>query len=146
MASIKAFIRTEKKNKTTKVRFRLRDGMSIDLYIPSKIEINPDHWDNKKECVKAKVVIAPCLRNEIDTSVREFKNIISLAYKKLIEANDTITSKKLLLYIDKVKLPGKYINAKGEETMNERLTFFEVYDKFIAESKCSPHRKQVYLT
>ena len=52
MATIRAFIRTTRKD-NTKVRFRLSDGRSTTLYYVSDIEVNPNHWDKTKEQLKS---------------------------------------------------------------------------------------------
>jgi integrase len=147
MSSIRAFVRTgtKNKNKTSKIRFRLRDGANVDLYVASAIEVNPEHWDNNKECIKAKVLINPALRNEVDMSVRDYKNVISLAYKRLIENGEIISRQNLLLRIDKEQYPEKYQNASGEETISAKLPFFALYDKFIYDTKCSKKRKDNFV-
>ena len=54
MATVKAFIRStsRKGNKTdVAVRFRLSDGVNIQLYHTSDIMVDPEVWDAKKECI-----------------------------------------------------------------------------------------------
>jgi hypothetical protein len=147
MSSIRAFVRTDtkNKNKTAKVRFRLRDGANVDLYVSSGIEVNPEQWDNNKECIKAKVLVNPALRNEVDTAVRDYKNTISLAYKKIVEKNEVISSQNLLLWIDRIKNPQKYLTARGEEMECAKPSFFALYDKFINETRCSTKRKENFI-
>ena len=45
MATIKAFIRTKKKDKETFIRFRISDGRNIQLYHVSELKILPSLWD-----------------------------------------------------------------------------------------------------
>jgi site-specific recombinase XerD len=127
------------------VRFRLRDGANVDLYVSSGIEVNPEQWDNNKECIKAKVLVSPALRNEVDTAVRDYKNVVSAAYKKLVEKNEIISSQNLLQWIDKVQHPEKYLSARGEEMECAKPSFFALYDKFINETRCSTKRKENFI-
>ena len=59
MSTIKAFIRVSQKRKNNidvAVRFRLSDGRSVQLFYKSNIYVDPEIWDSKNECIKAKVL------------------------------------------------------------------------------------------
>ena len=58
MATVTAFIRvsTKKKDKVN-VRFRLRDGRAVQLLYVSDLTVNPEHWNPKKEEIKAKALV-----------------------------------------------------------------------------------------
>ena len=60
MATVTAFIRvsTKKKDKVN-VRFRLRDGRAVQLLYVSDLTVNPEHWNPKKEEIKAKALVHP---------------------------------------------------------------------------------------
>ena len=49
MTTVKAFIRTGKKDKEVNVRFRLSDGRSVQLFHKSEIMVSPILWDAKTE-------------------------------------------------------------------------------------------------
>lgn len=57
MTTVKAFIRTGKKDKEVNVRFRLSDGRSVQLFHKSEIMVSPILWDAKTEKYKAKSII-----------------------------------------------------------------------------------------
>lgn len=57
MATVKAFIRTNKKDKETSIRFRISDGRNVQLYHASKLMVIPVLWDEKREQYKAKCVV-----------------------------------------------------------------------------------------
>ena len=57
MATVKAFIRiSTKKANDVNVRFRLSDGRNIQLFHKSELTVNSDLWDEKSQCIKAKVI------------------------------------------------------------------------------------------
>jgi hypothetical protein len=121
----------------------LRDGINVDLYVTSNIEVYSDQWDNKKECIKAKVLVSPTLRSEIDTSVREYKNAVSAAYRKLVETKEIVSSQRLQLCVDKVLHPETY-NSEIENEGCCKLSFFDLYYWFVRETKCGAIRKLNY--
>ena len=53
MTTVKAFIRTGKKDKEVNVRFRLSDGRNVQLFHKSEIMVLPNIWDAKNEQYKA---------------------------------------------------------------------------------------------
>lgn len=55
MTTVKAFIRTGKKDKEVNVRFRLSDGRNVQLFHKSEIMVLPNIWDAKNEQYKVKV-------------------------------------------------------------------------------------------
>ena len=55
MATVKAFIRSSKKDNFVNIRFRLSDGRNIQLFHTSEILVQPSIWDEKKEQYKSKV-------------------------------------------------------------------------------------------
>ena len=70
MATIKAFIKPTKGKALTKVRFYISRGRgSSMLYWTSDIDINPEHWDSKKEQYKAKVLVNAIERSDFIRSV-----------------------------------------------------------------------------
>lgn len=58
MATVKAFIRTGKKDDLVNIRFRLSDGRNIQLFHVSDIMVNPSLWDAKKEEYKRETIPA----------------------------------------------------------------------------------------
>lgn len=54
--TVKAFIRTGKKDKEANIRFRLSDGRNIQLFHKSELTVLPTLWDEKREQYKAKSV------------------------------------------------------------------------------------------
>jgi len=62
MATVIAFIRTQKsdKDKSSKIRFRLRDGRDYQLFHKSELFILPEKWDVKQQKIKARcIIVAP---------------------------------------------------------------------------------------
>ncbi len=134
MATITAFIRTSKKSKEVNVRFRLRDGRSLQLFHASELVINSDLWSDEKQSIKPKVLYNEVKRIEFNNSVNERKNLIAEIYSKNI-GKDGLTSDWLDTEIDKRLHPEKYgINEKQQ-------TFFDLFEECVKIRKISKRRK-----
>jgi len=134
MATITAFIRTSKKSKEVNVRFRLRDGRSLQLYHTSELIVNSDLWSDEKQSIKPKVLYNEVKRIGFNNSVNERKNLIADIYSKHV-GKDGLTSEWLDIEIDKRLHPEKYgINEKQQ-------TFFETFEEFLEKRKLSQVRK-----
>lgn len=114
MATITAFIRTSKKSKEVNVRFRFRDGRSLQLFHTSELIINSDLWSDEKQSIKPKVLYNEVKRIEFNNSVNERKNLIADIYSKNV-GKDGLASDWLNTEIDKRLHPEKYgINEKQQ--------------------------------
>lgn len=134
MATITAFIRTSKKSKEVNVRFRLRDGRSLQLFHASELIINSDLWSDEKQSIKPKVLYNEVKRIEFNNSVNERKNLIADIYSKNV-GKDGLTSDWLDTEIDKRLHPEKYgINEKQQ-------TFFDLFEECVEIRKISKRRK-----
>lgn len=139
MATVTAFIRTSKKSSSkVKVRFRLRDGRDIQLFHSSEIEVNPTHWDAKKQELKAKIVYDYQKRALFNTAVSDRKNIILSIYMSKPN-NISVTSDWLDGEIERALNPDKY-------EMSSK-TLIDFFDEFLMKRKIStvllPHFKVV---
>lgn len=124
MATITAFIRVAtNKKKTANVRFRLRDGRSVQLLYASDIEVRPEHWDAKREEIKAKIVMNPEEKARFNKDVSELKSLIADIYNKAPN-KEGLTSAWLKEQIDKAQHPDKY-------GIKELPTFFEAFISFL---------------
>jgi integrase len=138
MATVQAFIRTStKKTNSVNVRFRLRDGRTIQLFHKSELTINPDLWDEKKQSVKAKVIYPELERKIFNDAINQRKTLISDLYCPQ-PTKAELSSEWLELEIDKALNPAKYFIPVVEE---KQQTFFEAFDEFLAKRKISDVRK-----
>ena len=88
MATVKALIRTTKKEGTVNIRFRLSDGRNIQLFHASEIQVDIALWDAKKECIKARAVCKTEYRLRINKAVDDRKSLLMSIYE---EYKDKIT-------------------------------------------------------
>ena len=133
MATIQAFIRTStKKTDKVNIRFRLRDGRSVQLFHKSNIEINPNIWDIKRQIIKPQVVIDEDKRIKINKAISDRKEIILEAYSKAMDKN-ALTSEWLDLEIYKILYPEKSVLIG-----KKHLTLLKYIEKFI---DAAPNRK-----
>jgi integrase len=127
MPTIKAFIRTAKKDGDVNVRFRYSDGRDVQLFHKSEILVKPDTLDPKKDCIKAKINFDATKRKKIDTAITDRKNLISDIC--ITADKDTLTSEFLNTEIDKKLHPDKY------EIKPEISTLFQFVDYFVEHAK-----------
>jgi site-specific recombinase XerD len=129
MATVSAFIRTQKsdKSKSVNVRFRLRDGRDFQLFHKSEILVVPDKWDDRQQKIKARCIINEQERKIFDTAVNDRKALIKSVY---LDKGKSLTSDVLDTEIDKFLHPEKYaIPPKA---------FFYLYDDFLASKTVAP--------
>lgn len=132
MATISAFVRTSKKKTKCKVRFRIRDGRDIQLFYASNLEINPIHWDAKRQEIKSKVVYDTIERTKFNTNVAKWKAILLEVYTSLSDKKN-LSSESFCVEVDKYLHPEKFhLQKQG---------FFELCDEFLLKRKLSQVRQ-----
>ena len=137
MATVTAFIRTTKKKADkVNIRFRLRDGRSVQLFHKSEIEIDPAVWDNKKQEIKAKVIFDADERLRISRYVADRKTLMLQTYNAASD-KEAVTSEWLDVEVDKRLHPEKY-------DLNRPQTFFEAFDEFLERRKLSEWRIRAF--
>ncbi len=112
MATIKAFIRTQKDSET-KIRFRLSDGSRRQYFFTSHLMVLPSLWDARHECIKKRSYCPIGTRERIDEGVAELKNIIMRTY----ESNYSVINSSVMLQrlVEDAICPQEDIAATLEE-------------------------------
>lgn len=82
------------------VRFRLRDGRTMQLFHKSKITVKPSDWDSTTQAIKAKVIFDNQKRAESNKSINELKALVVELYN-FQPIKDTLTSEWLEDAIDR---------------------------------------------
>lgn len=118
MATVKALIRTTKKEGTVNIRFRLSDGRNIQLFHASEIQVDISLWDAKKECIKARAVCKTEYRLRVNKAVDDRKSLLMSIYEN---HKDKITDSFFF-----EKLIDETLHPKTEEKIN-LFSVFEVY-------------------
>ena len=133
MATVTAFIRVSTKRKDkANVRFRLRDGRAVQLLYVSDLTVNPDHWNPKKEEIKAKILMDPAERAEFNRTVALRKSQITDLYNAAPDKS-VLTSEWLSAEMYKLLHPA----VKRQEGMS---SFFDDFDYFLETRKLSDVR------
>lgn len=132
MATISAFVRTSKKGAKCKVRFRIRDGRDIQLFYTSNLEINPAHWDSKRQEIKSKVLYDTIARGKFNADVAKWKNLLLDVYASLPD-KENVLSDTFRIEVDKRLHPEKFHLIKPG--------FFDICDEFIHKRKLSQVRQ-----
>ena len=134
MATIKAFIRTLKKDQETAIRFRISDGRKVQLYHASELKVFPSLWDEKREQYKAKCVVRTDERIRLNTAVAERKKLLLTLY----DSTANITSSKLDSLVNEYMHPEKY-PGKGAD-------FFSLMELYLQKKKLSESRERDFRT
>ena len=143
MASVKAFIRVaagKKSEKEVAVRFRISDGRSKQLFYKSDILVDPNVWDPKRECIKAKCLYRPVARVLFDESVRNMKTVLEKVYQEASD-KESLTSDLLETLVDKHQHPEKY-----QEDKPKNREFFYQYEYFLKVKNYPDSDNKNYLT
>ena len=130
MTTVKAFIRTGKKDKEANIRFRLSDGHNVQLFHKSELMILPALWDEKREQYKAKSVIKTEERIRLNTAIAERKKLVLSLY----DSTPSITSDRLEQLIDEQIHPEKY-QKQGDD-------FFSIIEMYLQKKKLSEVREK----
>ncbi|WP_024993418.1 integrase [Phocaeicola paurosaccharolyticus] len=138
MTTVKAFIRTGKKDKEVNVRFRISDGRNVQLFHKSEIMVLPTLWDSKNEQYKAKSVIKLEQRTLFNSSISSRKGLLLSIYN----GDKSITSTKLEELMDKHLHPEKYNIASKNESLCEM--FKRYVDGWLDTGVIGPGRKKHY--
>lgn len=140
MATIKAFIRTTKKNIDVNIRFRLSDGRDMQLFYISDIKINPNHFDAIKECYKTKIVCNEEVKLTINANINKIKELIATIYKNN-KSSKNLTSdwltKKINLAINKTDCT---------DCIDGRESIFALFDLFLSQAQVGEDRISHYKT
>lgn len=154
MATVTAFIRVStKKANEVNVRFRLRDGRTMQLFHKSEITVKPSDWDSTAQAIKAKVIYDNQKRADFNKVVNDRKALIIELYNAQ-PIKDTLSSDWLEDAIDRKINPAKY---KSEEPEEEKpLKVIQFVDNFVATAHLrkdkqtgrflSPNTKKQYVT
>ena len=133
MATVTAFIRVSTKRKDkANVRLRLRDGRAVQLLYVSDLTVNPDHWNPKKEEIKAKILMDPAERAEFNRTVALRKSQIMDLYNAASDKS-VLTSDWLSSEMDKLLHPV----IKSQDGSS---SFFEDFVYFLETRKLSDVR------
>ena len=128
MTTVKAFIRTGKKDKEANIRFRISSGRKVQLFHKSELVVLPALWDDKREQYKSKSVIRTDERVRLNTAITERKNLLLSIY----DSNPGISSEELEKLVDKQIHPEKYqVQKEG---------FFVIIESYLQKKKLSEVR------
>lgn len=134
MATIKAIVRTTKKDGEAKIRFRLSDGRGVQLFHKSEISVDVNLWDAEKECIKAKKICPNEYRLRINKQVNDRKALVLAIYdsnqRSIQDSNDLERVIEEALYPKMKKEPG----------------FFDVFELFLSKHELSKSEWKNYKT
>lgn len=136
MATVKAIVRTTRKNADVNIRFRLSDGKSIQLFHVSEIKVNADLWDAKNDCIKKRVLCLDEERNAINKAVNDRKYLILSIYGA--NKNKCLTSDSLEKLINECLHPNEFSRCYND--------FFSLINQFIERKGYSENRKKAIIT
>lgn len=138
MATVTAFIRVStKRSEKANIRFRLRDGRKTQLFYKSKLDVNPAHWDKKKQGIKPRYFNENSRAefDKFDKKVSDLSFLILQVYNSIID-KATLTSEIFEIEIDKALNPDKY------DLIEKQKTFFETFNTFLDSRNISDIRKR----
>lgn len=143
---IKFFIKKAPKRgdnlSTATIYVRLQDTHKRDSVSTTPLAINPNKWDEKKQCCKQKALMDDELRRSINEQLSEFRVFLARQYQA--EYNDYY--KGWLKDTMRTFFGIKDENTRETKGLIAGGTFFETYDKFVTQKNIGKSSKQHYLS
>jgi len=133
MATITAYIRTKKTQGDACVRFRVRSGRDVQLYLSSDIKVPAWAWDSKTQLIKGRAVFDIKKRRIIETSIAERKEIIARVFDSFPD-KEALTSEMLQRKVDHVLMLER-VGSAGSG-------FFGAMWEYLAKGRFSAVRKK----
>ncbi len=130
MATVKAIVRTTRKNAEANIRFRISDGRDVQLFYNSEMRVNVDIWDTKNDCIKARAIYTGD-KNAFNKAVNTRKQLLLETYEANKEMQ--LTSDMLERLVDERLHPEKYKTTDGG--------FFSLMEEFLQKRKLSEVRE-----
>lgn len=156
MASIRAYIRTQNKNRQANVRFLLIDKKTNLSYV-SKLTVNPLYWDSSKQCYNNSKQISPTQRNELQANIQDIKNLMMDIYIHEcanVNLNSSVISElinqKLLNPVnsdtlDKAVKKQIKIQKTESETSKKETSLIDALNFTMDHNDITYKRKQTYM-
>ena len=141
---IKFEIRTTKKVKEGEMvplYVRMVDGRAFHQAVKTRTLVNPNMWDEKGECIKSRVLCTPEERERIDKDVNDLRSYLLETYNEAKKKGKTDVPNWLAKNVD------KFYSASGNpkpRKLSVKVSFDELYDKFLSERKLGDGRKRHY--
>lgn len=130
MATVKAIVRTTKKNVEVNIRFRISDGRDVQLFHNSELRVNIDVWDTKNDCIKARAIYTGD-KNAFNKAVNARKQLLLEIYEASKDMQ--LTSDMLERLVDEQLHPEKYKSTEDG--------FFPLMEEFLQKRKLSEVRE-----
>lgn len=139
MSTLNVYIKTKHRDRPTKVRFRYRSGVDIDIDYTSEILVNPQFWDSKKQILKrsSKFPSEEILHlNSLISERREMIMDIIISAGISTKINSDFLNKQIQLRLNP---------PKAESVVNQELGFFELFELFLETHDLSENRRNAYF-
>ena len=124
------------KKEKANIRFRISDGRDVELSYTSKILIEAEKWDRKRQCVKQQVAISKMERDSINKRVLQYKELLNNAYEQMLQDGAAINSKTIKEYMINLLYPN-YVDKKKNNIL-------EVFDNFLAAKNFEKQRQYFF--
>lgn len=155
MASVRAYIRTQSKNKEkVKVRFLLTDK-KINLSYVSNLMVNPQFWDSAKQNYGHSRQLTDTLREGTNTSIQRIKYIILDIYHSTY--HDGVLTSNLLSILVNDKLAQSPIRStqdgltqhittkEAEKSTKSETSLLDAIDFTARHNEITYKRQQTYM-
>lgn len=132
MATVRAFVRSTKKNAIVNVRFRFCIPGGKVIYYVSDLTINVDLFDNKRETIKQRVLYSEQARRIFNEKIEKIKSDILKALEER-DKSQPVTS-------DWIK---SVMNRDSHICIKEN-SFFSIFDEFVNRKNTSTNEDSKY--
>lgn len=116
------------------IYIRIVDGRDVDVTIPTKIEVNPNWWDQKSQCLKSKILCDENYRLQFNQELQAIKMYVEEAYSK---ESKKVSSDWLKIVVKNYYKPQR-IRKKKQKKDDLTLAF----DRYLSEHQLSVQRQK----
>ena len=106
------------------VYVRVRDGRRLDCTVSTRLEVNPNQWDNTKGHLKDRIVLDKDDKAKIDGAAND---IVTFINKEYAEATELIDKNWVEMTLNKFYNPDKYKKDPEENKNLEVVPMYEYY-------------------
>lgn len=124
MATVNYRVRSATKGRLASVYLRFKDGISVDISVPTSFMIFPDYWNNEAQAFKQRIVFTDNFtekdKNNLDEGFLDLRNTVLKKYNQLSVAGKEPTKEWLTAVIDEYHNR----NSQSTETLNTFIAKF----------------------
>lgn len=125
MATINYRVRSVKSGRLATIYLRFKDGIEIDLTVPTAFRIFPEYWNNVSQTFKQRIAFTDTFteedKNTLSGGFLDLRNMVLKQYNKISASGRAVSNEWLVSVVDDFH---NRTEGNGKETLNEFIERF----------------------